>query len=392
LRPLILCALAALLSVANSGIAEPYLPESDNEVLERLTNKPLDPQARELSSLQAQLARNPQELTNAVQLARRYIERARADSDPRYLGYAQAALGPWWNSSSPPVSVLVLRATIRQSNHDFDSALNDLALALEREPNNAQAWLTRATVLQVQGKYAEALQSCEALRRSSPVIYVACAANAASLSGQGRTSYDSLLRALGQKLPPTQQAWILTSLAEIAERLGLREQAEQHFQAALNAQTPDAYLKAAYADFLLDQKRYDDVVAMLEDDTRADGLLLRLALAEKALGSPSAERHIAALTSRFEANRLRDDRAHLREEARFTLHFLQKPEQALALAKENWQVQREPADARIVLEAALAANDPDAAAPVIEWLEKTRLEDVRIEALAKRVSGLWSLL
>ena len=92
LRPLILCALAALLSVANSGIAEPYLPESDNEVLERLTNKPLDPQARELSSLQAQLARNPQELTNAVQLARRYIERARADSDPRYLGYAQAAL------------------------------------------------------------------------------------------------------------------------------------------------------------------------------------------------------------------------------------------------------------------------------------------------------------
>lgn len=36
---------------------------------------------------------------------------SRARSDPRYLGYAQAALGTWWDSPSPP-EVRVLRATI----------------------------------------------------------------------------------------------------------------------------------------------------------------------------------------------------------------------------------------------------------------------------------------
>ncbi len=44
----------------------------------------------------------------------------RARSDPRYLSYAEAALGPFWDLPSPPNDVLVLRATVRQSVHDFD--------------------------------------------------------------------------------------------------------------------------------------------------------------------------------------------------------------------------------------------------------------------------------
>ena len=63
------------------------------------------------------------------------------------------------------------------------------------------------------------------------------------------------------------------------------------------------------------------------------------------------------LRDRFEASRLRGDRVHLREEARFTLHLLNDPKAALKLAQENWQVQKEPADVRILLEAALAAHD-----------------------------------
>jgi Tfp pilus assembly protein PilF len=364
--------------------AAPYVPANDAEVLERLRDKLDDPGARELANMRTQLARNQRDLNLAVKVARRYIEQSRIDSDPRYLGYAQAALGPWWDSRAPPASILVLRATIRQSSHDFDSALNDLAAALEREPNNAQAWLTRATVLQVQGKYAEALQSCEALRRASAAIHVACVANAASLTGQAKASYDSLARALDPEMPPAQQAWILTSLAEIAERLGLHDRAGQHFKAALNAQTPDAYLKAAYADFLLDRKKYAEVVALLKDETRADALLLRLALAERALGDAGGKAHTEELSSRFAASRMRGDKVHLREEARFTLHLFGQADEALKLAQENWRTQREPADARILLEAALAANKPDAATPVLEWLKQKRVEDVRIEAIVAR--------
>ena len=92
-----------------------------------------------------------------------------------------------------------------------------------------------------------------------------------------------------------------------------------------------------------------------------DGLLLRYALALRAQGAAEADQYVEQLRARFEASRRRGDRVHLREEARFALHLEGDPRTALALAADNWMVQKEPADARILLEAALAANDHAAA-------------------------------
>jgi hypothetical protein len=69
---------------------------------------------------------------------------------------------------------------------------------------------------------------------------------------------------------------------------------------------------------------------------------------------------------------------HVREEARFTLHLLNDPNAALKLARENWGVQKEPADIRILLEAALAAHDAAEADAARDWLKKTGLEDFQI--------------
>ena len=121
---------------------------------------------------------------------------------------------------------------------------------------------------------------------------------------------------------------------------------------------------------------------MLRDKTRADPLLLRYALALQAQNSKELPAQIAQLLDRFEASRLRGDRVHLREEARFTMHLLHAPEAALKLARENWQVQKEPADVRILLEAALGAHDAAAAEEGREWLRNSRLEDVYLSRLA----------
>jgi hypothetical protein len=72
---------------------------------------------------------------------------------------------------------------------------------------------------------------------------------------------------------------------------------------------------------------------------------------------------------------------HLREEARFTLHLLAAPEAALELALGNWQVQKEPADVRVLLESALAAHNPEATDAVRQWLKESRLEDVQLARL-----------
>ena len=115
-------------------------------------NKAADPALLELRQLRSRLADNPNDLERATQLAQRYIEYGRAEGDPRYYGYAQAALNPWWNLSNPPAAVLLLRATLRQARHDFNGALADLSVILKSDPDDAQAWLTQASLQQVQAE------------------------------------------------------------------------------------------------------------------------------------------------------------------------------------------------------------------------------------------------
>jgi hypothetical protein len=84
-------------------------------------------------------------------------------------------------------------------------------------------------------------------------------------------------------------------------------------------------------------------------------------------------------------NRLRGDVSHRREEARFALHLSKRASDALRLAEANWTVQREPWDARLLLEAALAAGAPISARPVLDWLTTSHLEDDQIRRLASRL-------
>jgi hypothetical protein len=141
----------------------------------------------------------------------------------------------------------------------------------------------------------------------------------------------------------------------------------------------DNYLLAAYSDFLLDRGRPREVVALLRDKTRIDPLLLRYAMALKDIGSSECATAIAQLRDRFEASRMRGDKVHLREEAMFTLHLLEDPTTALRLAQQNWLVQKEPADIRILLESASAASDAATLSTARAWVAETKFEDAKIE-------------
>jgi hypothetical protein len=167
----------------------------------------------------------------------------------------------------------------------------------------------------------------------------------------------------------------------MAARAGIVAEAEEQFHAALALDPEDYYLLGSYADFLLDNDRPDEVVELLRDKITADPLLLRYSLALQAEHSKDLPAYVEQLRDRFAASRLRGDRVHLREEARFTLHLLNAPQEALKLAQENWQVQKEPADIRILLEAALAANNADAVGIVKDWLGNCGLEDMQLNRL-----------
>jgi len=368
------------------SLAAPYKPKSSDEVLEQLPV--LNNQADlKLKKLQRQLNVNPDNLSLATDIATRLLAIARTEADPRYYGYAEAAVKTWWRQPQPPVEVLMIRATIRQHRHDFTGALQDLQEVLTNEPRNAQAWLTQAVIQTVRGDYDASLRSCSILKRlGANLPATTCLANAASLSGSGQQAYQVLQESFANTAKTDLQTrlWTLTVLAEIAARLGDKQNAEAHFIQAMALQQRDVYLLNAYSDFLLDQNRPSEVVALLKDDTRPDGLLLRLAIAEQATGSKLLPQHIGELQRRIDAYRLRGENIHQREEARFNLSLAKQPETALRLALENWQVQHEPWDARLVLEAALASGKPEAASSVLAWLRQTKLQDGQLQTyLAK---------
>ncbi|HRI14150.1 MAG TPA: hypothetical protein PLX89_14235 [Verrucomicrobiota bacterium] len=330
------------------------------------------------------LAANLTNLNLALAVTRRCLKRGREEADPRYLGQAQVALEPWSDDANPPVEVLVLRATLHQSLHHFETALAELGAALVRDPRNVQAWLTKATIHTVRADFAEARHAAvRLLPLTDELTATTAVAQIASVCGQGAGAIAQLKTVLAEtqgrsdfesRAEGSQRLWAETVLAETLARLGHVPAAETHFKEGLKLAPRDPYLLGAYADFLLDQNRLEEVAELLGEHKRIDGLLLRWTEATRS------ESGIEELASRFEAARARGDRVHLREEARFELRLRKRSAVALALAKENWQVQREPADARLLIEAARAISDHDTEDFVLDWAAQTKLEDVALRS------------
>lgn len=337
-------ALTALLTlIPSERVGAPYVPAQADQVLERLPpgSKPVR-------------AADPRE---AAALARQLISESRArGGDPRLLGRAQAVLAPWWTAPDAPPELLLMRATVKQALHDFPSALSDLDLVLRAQPDDEQAALTHATVLAVLGRGAEALAACEPVK--DPVASVGCVVVPLALTGQ-------LAQALAKLDAAPESAWLRSLRGELLVWSGDVKSAERELRAALALDPTDSYTRLLLADLLLDLRRPADVLALFPGPTLGDGELLRVVLA-----SPDVVERREDLDARVAANRQRGEVLHRREESRYALELEHDATKALQLALENWSVQHEYADAKVLLEAASAAGHPEAAAPAKAWLKQ----------------------
>ncbi|MEO6270790.1 MAG: hypothetical protein ABIP08_10850 [Lautropia sp.] len=358
-----------------------YTPASAGEVVEQLQRQSLASK-RELQERLRSGSAQPQSVDVAVAIARRHYDRARRDGEPRELGLAQSALGRWWDQPDAPVPVLQMRAAIRQYQHDFDGALADLGQAIAMQPANAQAWLSQAAILQTVGRLDDAAHSCrKVVTISDHVAGHVCLADLASLRGEAG-AFDQVQRLLTvRRVAAAEGGWIQTVQAEMAERLGRDDDAERLFKVVVAATDVDSYAKVAYADFLLRKGRAEEVEPLLRGVPATDAVLLRRAIAMKRTSNPGAKAAIAQLRERFESSVSRDDSLHLREMARFALEIDGDAGAALRLAARNWALQKEPADALLLAQAARAAGRPQAAAPVRAFARSPGLSDVRLDAL-----------
>ncbi len=386
--------LACLAVLALPAQSAPFTPAADSDVVERLPTSRSDASVSRVESLRRQLAAQPDDAALRAEVARRYFSLAMAEGDPRYAGYALAALG-----STPPAGAdgryWLSKGMVQQYTHDFAGALASLARAAEMGPPSPEPYAWRAAIFMVQARYDDAKAECQRMAPlTSPLTAAGCIAYVRASKGELAAAFEQLKAALdtSRSTKPAESPelllWQLTRLAEMSWRLQQAAQAEAYFKETLALGITDQFLLAAYADFLIQQKRPGEVLTLLATWERSDVLLLRLALAGQATKDPRAAGWSAQLKDRFDAATLRKDSLHEQEAARFALDLQADPKKAVALASDNYQTQKEPRDAEILMRAALAARQPAAAQPALAWLQASGYEDPALKALAAQLAQL----
>jgi hypothetical protein len=394
-------AFAALIYLFASLAAQaaPFTPANDSDVVERLPLSATDPSARRLQSLRKQLEAKPDDVALRIEIARRYFDLSMAQGDPRYVGYAAAALTPL--DKTPPVSNAALttsywqiKGMLQQYSHNFDGALVSLDKASVADPKSPDPIAWRAAIHMVQSNYAKAQAECDALKPlSTPLFAIGCSQYVLAHSGGAtglQSAFDTLNAAVKAEpnAAPELMLWELTRLAEMAIRLKRFDDAEAYFKQAFKLGVTDQFLLGAYADFLLLQKKPEPVITLLTDWERSDILLLRLALAGKATNHKKAADWASNLRDRFTEAAKRGDRLHEQEAARFELDIENNPKKALTLAANNYKLQKEPRDAEVLMRTALAAKDAAAVEPALTWLKQNKYEDTNLTELAAGLAKL----
>src|SRR5437867_3388750 len=177
--------LAALLLAAAAAGARPITPASDSEVIETL---PLaGAQRSQLQRLRHAVAARPGDAALATQLARKLLEQARRDGEPRFAGQALAVLRRWADDSRDDggSALQLVLADTEQHVHDFERATHRVQSLLQRDAGSPQGWLMLATLQRVQGRYAASDQACRMLARLGAALHAnACLAEHAALRGE----------------------------------------------------------------------------------------------------------------------------------------------------------------------------------------------------------------
>lgn len=328
---------------------------------------------------------SPKAMAREVQ---RLISEARRSGDPRFLGYAERLFDQQDSQvnqqASPKLTdeLLVLRATLAQSLHQFDAARQDLNTVLDRSEapiQRAQALVTLANIEMVQGHYDLAQPLCEQLTTEFPgLIAASCSAQVAARTGSAEAAYDNLVAKTQSLRKATTQEylWAQGTLGDIAAQLG-QASAAAHWQRVLSQDPDDLYIRAQLADWYLVNEKPDQALAVTEGYDAVDNLAVIRAIAMRRVNDPGKKALASRLRERFEEAIWRGSMLHRRDLARFELDIEQRPEDAAAHAISNWATQREPLDTRLALRAAIAAQDSAALSKLRDWLKKKNQADAR---------------
>lgn len=317
----------------------------------------------------------PDDLNLAQDAARIMIDEGRHLGDSRLVGAASGILRPFVDAGDP--ETLYLSATARQYQHDFKGALTLLDRAIVTDPRGINSRLSRATIYTVLGRLDDALVECRSLSELRPDVGFLCQSTVLILTKQAPVVAKRLAQILSQPgmLTDSLRPWAIGLQGEIAALNGDDAAAVSYFKTVIDADPAVIRERLLAADGLLRLHQPQGVIDMMAAAPPVDGVLLRRALALRALGNSAAAAPIETeLARRVKLNLDLGLTSHAREDGLYFLLIADDPAAALERAKVNWTLQHEIEDARLLIDAASAAGQPEAATPVADWIAAEHIE------------------
>lgn len=342
----------------------------------------------------------PQNLPTALAYARAVFTLGLTEGDLRWYGSAKAALKPWWTVADLPAEAYFLRGLVKQGFHDFQEGLQDINRAIALEPARAEFWSWRFALHLLLADMTAAQKDIEEMGRllgaEEADVYRAVLLYR---TGQPLPAVAMLSRALrsASYQDPSSQDWLGFHLGEAHRVAGQPARALDVWSQRLKASPQSHLIRLSLADLLNQQGQYREAktIAMAATSSNApnspatltDALLMQAVLASRGLKDPDEGRLASQLEARLQSQALRQEALIERPKLIYQIAYGRDLKAGLALSIDNWQLQKEPPDALLFVQAALALGQARAAEPVVKWAEKTGYTDPQLTPMLAQLQS-----
>lgn len=328
--------------------------------------------------------KNRNDLPAALGYARAVFLLGLTEGDLRWYGSAKAALQPWWNADTLPADGHFLRALVKQGFHDFKGGIDDLSAAIALDPTQPEYWSWRFSLHLLTANIVAARADCNVIgQRFGQDEGQTCAATLLYRTGQALQAIPLFNRLV--ELPdyqgPFTQDWLRYHQGEAYRAAGQAAQSiavwEKHLQ-----KRPNAHLvKLALTELLNQQGQFTKARRYADSPSPTDALLVQALLASRGLKDNDTQRLAEQFETRMNNQALRGENLIERPTMVYLITYGRDNALGLKLAADNWRTQNEPADAVLLVQASLKANQPKLAQPVLDWMAATGYTDPVLKAL-----------
>jgi tetratricopeptide (TPR) repeat protein len=365
-----------------------FIPNPQDTVLV-LSNKATGQDAA-LRGAVARWREQPDNLNTSLEYARAAFLAGMAEGDLRWFGAAKTALNPWWTQTQLPAEAFFVRALVKQGFHDFDGALLDLQKAIEVDNTQLEFLGWQVAIYLVKAEMEKARQTCALIRqRFGTGEGDACTAQLQYRSGDTVGAIKTLdtLIAHPDFQGPNARDWLAFHRGEARRVNGDVADAIGIWRPHLQSFPRNHVLRLALVELLNQEKRFQEAWQLNTQAPRSDALLVQAIISSRGMGQASAQGLTAEFKQRLEFQRQRGDGLIERPHLVFLLQIDQQPAQALTLALESWQTQREPADAILLAQAAIGAGKPAAIRTVMDWQATTGYTEPTLQKLLAQAAA-----